>query len=168
MAHVLGSIGATSAPGTMRNRSGMLVAPERAMSAAVMTNIAEAVRDIFCSVLDTEVTLEFMRSSRLRLVKSGGVACGRAGRGKKRSIAISASRRPTLTRHPPFEAGSDLLHGLIMLIPLRKELLLTVTAMADLYAKAHDYTVFFGRRDFFFRLETASVTGLGLHVPHQH
>ena len=88
MAHVLASICATSSPGTMRSRSGMLVAPERAMSAAVMTNIAEAVRDIFCSVLDTEVTLVFMRSSRLRLVKSGGVACGQAGRGKRRSIAI--------------------------------------------------------------------------------
>ena len=54
-----------------------------------------------------------------------------------------------------------------MLIPLRKELLLTVNAMVDLYAKAHN-PVFFGRRDFFFRLETASVTGLDLHVPHQH
>jgi hypothetical protein len=108
------------------------------MSGAVMTNIAEAVRDIFRSVLDTEVTFVFMRSSRLRLVKSGGAACGRAGRGKKRSIAILASRRPTLTRRPPFEAGSDLLRGLIMLIPLRKELLLSVNAVADLYAKARD------------------------------
>ena len=66
----------------------MLVAPEREMSTAVMTNIAEAVRDIFCSVFDTEVTLVFIRSSRLRLVKSEGGACGQAGRGKRRSIAI--------------------------------------------------------------------------------
>jgi hypothetical protein len=65
----------------------MLVAPERPMSAAVMTDIAEAVRNIFCSVLDNEVTLVFMRSSRLKLVKSGGIAC-EAGNGKRRSIAI--------------------------------------------------------------------------------
>ena len=92
MAHVLASICATSNPGTMRSRSGILVAPERAMSAAVITNIAEAVRDIFCSVLDTEVTLVFIRSSRLKLVRSGGVVCDQAGIRREKSIVNGARK----------------------------------------------------------------------------
>src|ERR1039458_1274569 len=74
MAHLLELIWATSTPGTMRNRSGMLFAPDRAMSSAVMTKTAEAVFDIFCSFLETEVTSMFIRSSRFKFVRSCGDA----------------------------------------------------------------------------------------------
>ena len=57
MAQVLALICATSTPGTMRSKSGILVAPERRMSSAVITKMAEAVRESVCDVLETEVTL---------------------------------------------------------------------------------------------------------------
>src|ERR1022692_803040 len=74
MAHLLELIWATSTPGTMRNRSGMQFAPDRAMSSAVITKTAEGVFDIFCSFLETEVTSMFIRSSRFKVVRSCGDA----------------------------------------------------------------------------------------------
>jgi hypothetical protein len=130
MAHVLASICATSTPGTMRSTSGMVVAPERAMSAAVMTKMAEAARDIFCAVLDTELTLVFMRSSRLRLVRSEGIACGQAGRNRKNSIANWPNLRPAFRARPLFEDSLDSPCGLMTPIPLRKEILQRVDAEA--------------------------------------
>ena len=70
MAHLLELIWATSTPGTMRSKSGTLFAPERTMSSLVMTKIAAAVLEIFCSFFETEVTSMFIRSSRFTLVKS--------------------------------------------------------------------------------------------------
>src|SRR6266571_957464 len=63
MAQVLALIWATSTPGTIRSRSGRFVAPERPISSWVMTNIAVATCDIFCSFFETEVTSMFIRSS---------------------------------------------------------------------------------------------------------
>src|SRR5580658_27474 len=70
MAHVLALICATSSPGTMRNKSGILVAPDRRMSSGVMTKTAEAVRESGCSVFATEVTRIFIKSSRLASERS--------------------------------------------------------------------------------------------------
>ena len=70
IAQVFALICATFTPGTIRSRSGMFVAPERRISSFVITKIAAATRDSFCSFFDTEVTCTFIRSSRLWLVKS--------------------------------------------------------------------------------------------------
>src|ERR1700674_912403 len=56
----------------MRSRSGMLVAPERRMSSWVITKMAAATLDNFCSFLDTEVTSMFIRSSMLFSARSFG------------------------------------------------------------------------------------------------
>jgi hypothetical protein len=61
MAQVLPLISATSSPGTIRNRSGILIAPERRISSGVMTKTADAVPDNFCSFLETDVTWIFRR-----------------------------------------------------------------------------------------------------------
>src|SRR6266852_734905 len=97
IAHVLPLICATSNPGTMSNRSGMFVAPERRMSPWVMTKIAAATWDIFCSFLETEVTSMFIRVSILTCVRSpcGAVgtfaeeACGHAGWQASKSVITS-------------------------------------------------------------------------------
>ena len=126
----------------MRSKSGMLVAPERTMSAALMTNIAEAVRDIFCSVLDAEVTFVFMRSSRLKLVRSGEVVCGQAGMSRKKSIVNRPSKRPARTS-PMFQARPDL--RLIIPVVLRKEVL-RGACLGDASSPGRcDHTVLFGR-----------------------
>src|SRR6202158_2995593 len=74
----------------MRNKSGIFVAPERWMSSCVMTKIAAAACDIFCSFLETDVTSIFIRSSsdicdrsRCAAACRGGcgASCG-AGRGE--------------------------------------------------------------------------------------
>ena len=44
----------------MRNRSGMFVAPERRISSWVMTKMAAAVFESFCSFFETEVTSTFI------------------------------------------------------------------------------------------------------------
>lgn len=59
----------------MRNRSGMFVAPERRISSWVMTKMAAAVFESFCSFFETEVTSTFIRSSMLVVVRSFGGAC---------------------------------------------------------------------------------------------
>ena len=73
MAQVLALICATSSPGTMRSKSGILVAPERRMSSWVITKIAAATCDNFCSFFETEVTSVFIRSSRLSLERSSAL-----------------------------------------------------------------------------------------------
>jgi hypothetical protein len=50
----------------------MLVAPERRMSSAVMTWIADAVLDSFSGCLETEVTSKSVSSSRLRVFNTAG------------------------------------------------------------------------------------------------
>jgi hypothetical protein len=72
-------IWATSIPGTMRKRSGMLVAPERAISSGVITKIAAATSDSFCYFFETEVTSMFIRFSILTCVRSLGEVCETAG-----------------------------------------------------------------------------------------
>src|SRR5580704_6319603 len=54
----------------MRNRSGMFKAPELRMSSWVITKIAAATCDNFCSFFEAEVTSKFIRSSMLVLVRS--------------------------------------------------------------------------------------------------
>src|SRR5260370_12557913 len=71
IAHWLELMRATWTPGTRRRASGMLVAPERLMSSAVMTWMAAGGRNCGSSVLDTEVTLVCASSSRLMDVRSG-------------------------------------------------------------------------------------------------
>ncbi len=48
----------------------MLVAPDRRMSSGVITKIAAAVRESFCSFFETEVTLTFIKSSIFIAVRS--------------------------------------------------------------------------------------------------
>jgi hypothetical protein len=55
-AHVLALIRATSSPGTILSRSGILVAPERRMASGVITKTADAACESFCSVFETDVT----------------------------------------------------------------------------------------------------------------
>jgi hypothetical protein len=57
IAHALASICSTSTPGAIRRTSGMFEAPDLRISSCVMTNIAEAACESFCSFLDTEVTV---------------------------------------------------------------------------------------------------------------
>src|SRR5438552_17508455 len=59
----------------MRNRSGMLVAPERPMSSCEMTKTAAAVRDSVCSFFETDVTRIFNRSSRLACARLFPAPC---------------------------------------------------------------------------------------------
>src|SRR6202050_2329995 len=73
----------------MRSKSGMFVAPERRMSSEVITKIAAAARETFCSCFETEVTLMFIRSSRLSFARSLGGFCGHA------EIAASAANAKT-------------------------------------------------------------------------
>src|SRR5438445_8723310 len=54
----------------------MFVAPERRMSSWVMTKMAAAVLESFCSFFETEVTSTFIKSSMLVLVRSFGCVCG--------------------------------------------------------------------------------------------
>src|SRR6266571_4106759 len=76
MAQVLPLICATSNPGTIRSKSGTFVAPERQISSWVMTKMAAAVLESFCSFFETEVTSTFIRSSMLVVVRSfGGICC---------------------------------------------------------------------------------------------
>jgi hypothetical protein len=70
ISHVFPLICATSSPGTMRRTSGMFVAPEVRISSRVMTKIADAIRDNFCSFFETEVTSMFIRFSMLTCVRS--------------------------------------------------------------------------------------------------
>ena len=56
MAQALASIRATSTPGTVRSRSGMVCPPERRISSEPITYTAAAVRARVCSFLETEVT----------------------------------------------------------------------------------------------------------------
>src|SRR5450631_628448 len=78
-AQLLALICDTSSPGTIRNRSGIFLAPERWISSCVMTKIAAAACDNFCSFLETEVTSIFIRSSMLRSVRSAGFCWDQAG-----------------------------------------------------------------------------------------
>src|ERR1700685_3812651 len=72
----------------------MFVAPERAMSSAVITKIAEAVRESVCSLFETEVTSTFIRSSRLFVVRSVEFCCGHAGIARNAKINRHRSTRP--------------------------------------------------------------------------
>jgi hypothetical protein len=65
IAHALASIWTTLTPGTMRSRSGMLVAPDRRISSRFRTKTAAAARDSLCSFFETEVTCTFRSCSRL-------------------------------------------------------------------------------------------------------
>ncbi len=56
MAQVWPFICATCTPGTIRSRSGMLVAPDVRMSSWLMTNMAAPADETFCSRLETDVT----------------------------------------------------------------------------------------------------------------
>ena len=70
MAHLLLSMRATSMPGTMRNSSGKVVAPERRMSSGVMTNTAAGDSPTVLSRLETVVTSTLMSSSTLSFFRS--------------------------------------------------------------------------------------------------
>src|SRR5260370_15554124 len=59
----------------MRNRSGIFVAPECRISSGVITKIAAATSDSFCSFFETEVTSIFIRFSILTCVRSLGEDC---------------------------------------------------------------------------------------------
>ena len=74
----------------------MFVAPERAMSSAVITKIAEAVRESVCSFFDTEVTWTFIRSSRLLVVRSVESCCDHAGNARNPTRAICARVREVM------------------------------------------------------------------------
>src|ERR1700744_2697577 len=91
MAHVFALICATSTPGTIRNKSGIFVAPERRMSSCVITKTAEAMRESFCSVFDTDVTWTFIKSSRLESARSAGLCCGQAGRVERVQAAMQSA-----------------------------------------------------------------------------
>jgi hypothetical protein len=80
IAQLFALICATSSPGTIRNKSGMFVAPDRRMSSCVITNTATAVRDNVCSLFETDVTSIFIRSSRLTFAKSSGFGCASCAR----------------------------------------------------------------------------------------
>src|ERR1700722_17572263 len=66
IAQSLESIWATCRPGTSRNASATVVAPERRMSSLLKTKMAAAASSSFSSFLETEVTLRLTRSSRER------------------------------------------------------------------------------------------------------
>src|ERR1700690_3891892 len=102
-AQLLWSTRATLNPGTMRRRSGILVAPERRMSSWVITKIAAPVFASFCSFFETEVTWTFITSSRLNCVKSraGGVCAG--------LIAAMTHVRTSVTLHQPSDFDIGLL-----------------------------------------------------------
>src|SRR6266849_1817701 len=87
--------GSTSIPGTNRKRAGIFVEPERRISSWEITKMAAAVWDSFCPFFETEVTSMFIRSSRLRSVRSAGFCCGQTGR----AIAVRIARRARM--HPP-------------------------------------------------------------------
>src|ERR1700684_1379571 len=74
----------------------MFVAPERLISSAVITKIAEAVRESVCSLFETDVTWTFIRSSRLFVVRSVEVCCGHAGKARNPSRAICARVREVM------------------------------------------------------------------------
>ena len=63
-AHLLASIRATCRPGTMRNTSGRVVAPERFMSSWLITKTAAAASLAFSAFLETEVISTESSSSR--------------------------------------------------------------------------------------------------------
>src|SRR5580658_1720223 len=60
-------------PGTILNKSGILVAPERRISSCVITKTAAATWASFWSSFETDVTCIFNRSSRLASARD----CGR-------------------------------------------------------------------------------------------
>src|ERR1700676_4698298 len=69
MAQSLAFVCGTSKPGTMRSRSGMLIASDRRISSCVMTKIVAAARESFSPFFDSEVTSMFIKSSILRPCK---------------------------------------------------------------------------------------------------
>src|ERR1700723_1152464 len=64
------------------------------MSSAVITNTADAVRESFCSFLETEVTSTSIRSSRVLAVRSAEFCCGHAGIVRNATIASDRSIQP--------------------------------------------------------------------------
>jgi len=66
----------------------MLFALERRMSSWLITKMAAAVCEAFCSFLDTEVTSMFIKSSRLRSARSLGRFCGQAGQMRLTAMAV--------------------------------------------------------------------------------
>ena len=70
---------ATCRPGTSRSASGRLVAPERRMCSLVTTAIAAAAPPRVSAVLETEVTLTSMSSSRLSFLSLSVLVTSCAG-----------------------------------------------------------------------------------------
>ena len=86
------------------------------MSSCVITKIAAATCDIFCSVFETDITSVFIRSSRLSLERSFGACCARVGTASEIKIATAAMERhfrsprcrPTNRRLPAMAADEML------------------------------------------------------------
>jgi hypothetical protein len=91
IAQVFESMFATWSPGTMRNRSGTLVMPERRMSSDVITVTAAGACDSGWARFDTVVTSTFIRSSMLRFSRStfSGSAALTAGAASRDAHAIA-------------------------------------------------------------------------------
>ncbi len=92
MAHLFSSMRATCKPGTIRNASGMLVAPERRMSSCVITKMAAAASASFWVLFETEVTCTFIKSSTLIAVTSGRFCANALGTKKSTSPASNKAR----------------------------------------------------------------------------
>ncbi len=86
----------TAMPGTSRSASAMLVTPERWISSFESTVTAEAVSDSFCSRFETEVTVSFINSSKLRFPKSVSAANNAAPHGTQTNHAARRLHRPAL------------------------------------------------------------------------
>ena len=102
-AQVLALICDTSTPGTMRNRSGILVAPEWLISSWVITKIAAAAWEIFWAFLETEVTSMFIKSSRDTWERSRcpEVCSGRCGAGCGERPNASPARIENVKKNNP-------------------------------------------------------------------
>jgi hypothetical protein len=95
---------ATWMPGTPRNASGKLVAPERRMSSCVTTAIAAAAPPSGSAVRETDVTSIWLSSRMLSFFRSlMSPVAGCANPGTATSIAAAMNARMTLPnwyRHP--------------------------------------------------------------------
>jgi hypothetical protein len=79
----------------------MLVAPERRISSWLMTWIAAAARESFCSFFETEVTSMFISSSRLISVRSRAIGARRSSPPAQTGVAANSAsphtHRPTFS-----------------------------------------------------------------------
>src|ERR1700691_1822000 len=92
----------------MRSKSGIFVAPDRRISSCVITKIAAAACDSFCSFLETEVTWIFIRSSSETSERSRGAAdCAADGAGDCEDCAHTSPTRNVRLRpnSPAIQAG---------------------------------------------------------------